>query len=250
MIITLTDALIFAAIVIAILISVPIFLGTRIKKRWDATSMYNIAACLVVASIITGTMSLIAVWVALPNSDKINFSHQDVVVDIFSVLVTVLMGWNIISVVDIKKKAESIDHITADLEKVISGIIQMAIHSFVVREDKEAVINSCFVSLEKILECSNELVRGSATREIMKVLYQVKKSYKTGEKVYIYKGCKEKYKSILWQLDDEYKSDIIKMIENADQLNSSGENIAFASNGQMSGISSVGVTDVYNQPNN
>lgn len=229
--ITFVNTLLLVVVILAIFALVLAFLGTKIKKRWDATSMYNIAVCLVVASIISGTISFLAIWVALPNSKEVDFTHQDVVVDILGMLVTILIGWNILSVVDIKKKAESIEYITTDLERVISGIIQMTIHSFVMRGDKEAVINSCFLSLEKVLDCRNEFVRATATREILKVLHQVNKSYEVGETVFVYKGKKESYNSILWNLDDEYKAEIAGMIKDARELNTNGDNIAFAGSG-------------------
>ena len=214
-------ALALTAVVLAIF-------GTKIKNRWSLTSMYNVAACLVVSSILSGTISFLAVWIALPNNKDIGFTHQDVVVDILGVLVTVLMGWNIISVVDIKKKAEKIDSISDDLDSVISGIIGLSIHSFTMRDDKEAVINSCFMSLEKVNSCVNDEVKKSAVREIMRVLHQIKKTYYPGDKIYIYLGQKEHYLSILWVTEDEYKEEIKEMIEGAEPLPASGEDIKFA----------------------
>lgn len=221
-------------------------LGNKINSKWSKTSAYNIAGCLVVSSIIAGTISFLAVWIALPNSRAVDYSHQDVVVDILGVLVTVLIGWNIFSVVDIKKKAEKIDSISDDLESVISGIIQLSIHSFTMRPDKEAVINSCFLSLERVNNCDNEEVRKSAVREIMKVLHEVKKTYKSGDKIQIYKDQRERYQSILWMIDDEYKEEIREMIKNAIELSVSGEEIKFAEQTQQADYVDVGVSERQN----
>lgn len=225
-------------------------MGSQMKKRWDATSIYNIAVCLVVASIISGTISFIAVWMALPNSKTINYTHQDVVVDIFGVLVTVLIGWNILSVVDIKKKAEKIDAISNDLEKVISGMIQLSIHSFTLRPDKEAIISSCFASLEKVLGCENEDVRNSGVKEIMKVLHQLKNSYDAGQSVYIYQGHMENYKSILWNLNDEYKEEIESMIKDAKVLNTNGKVMVFSEGGKQTTYATENSADVEYSNNN
>lgn len=247
--VSLTHIILLAIFVIGVLALVLATMGARIKKRWDATSMYNVAACLVVASIISGVISFLAIWVALPNNKKVDFTHQDVVVDILGVLVTVLIGWNIFSVVDIKRKAEKIDHVTSDLDNVISGIIQLSIHSFVMRPDKEAVINSCFSSLERVLACMNDTVRDSAIKEIMKVMHQLRKTYKVGENVYIYKDQRERYKSVLWKLDDEYKDEITQMIQGAIELSTAGENIAFAGAGQADENARFSASDV-DIPNN
>lgn len=207
-------------------------LGTRIRKKWDAVSMYNTAACLVVSSIIAGTISFLALWLALPNVKGVGYTHQDVVVDIFGVLVTVLMGWNIISVVDIKRKAEKIDCISEDLENVISGIIQLSIHSFTLRPDKDAIIDSCFITLGKVLECDNESVRKAATKEILDVLHNVKQSYKEGENVYIYKDRKLVYQYVLSKVDGVYKNEIEDWISFAQESIDNTGSYMFADNSQ------------------
>lgn len=221
-------------IVFAIFALVISFYGARIKKKWDAASMYNVASCLVVASIISGTISFLAIWIALPNNKSIAYTHQDVVVDILGILVTVLIGWNIFTVVDIKRKAESIAHISNDLEKIMSSILQMSIHSFTIRSDKEAVINSCFLSLDKAIECENDSVRSSAIKEIMKLLHQIRGTYKNGDKICIYNGTKEYYNSVLWNIDDVYRDEICEMIINASELITSGEDIKFAESSSQS----------------
>ena len=119
-------------------------IGSRTKKGMSAISMYNIASCLIVASIISGVISLWAVCLALPGDMSISVTQQEVIVDIFSVLVTILMGWNIISVVDIKRNAEKVNSISSDLDIVISSMIDLNFSSFDLRKDKENVIHSCF----------------------------------------------------------------------------------------------------------
>ena len=225
-------ALALTAVVLAVF-------GTKIKYRWSMTSMYNVAACLVVSSILAGTISFLAVWLALPNCKAVDYTHQDVVVDIFGVLVTVLIGWNILSVVDIRKKAEKIDTISEDLQNVISGIIQLSIHSFTLRPDKEAVINSCFLSLKKVLECDNEKVRHTATDEVMEVLFQIKKSYNKGEKACIYEDMKMEYEFILSKIDNVHTEEIRVMIKEAILLAANDESVKFANRGQQGPVYST-----------
>lgn len=215
-------------------------LGNKINSKWSKTSAYNIAGCLVVSSIIAGTISFLAVWIALPNTKAVDYTHQDVVVDILGVLVTVLIGWNIFSVVDIKKKAEKIDNISEDLESVISGIMQLSIHSFTMRPDKEAVINSCFLSLRKILECDNEKVKGTAIKEIMDVLYQVKRSYKDGQNASIYADMKSEYEFILKKIDNVHVNDISDMINDATLLAANDDGVRFANAAQQGPVYASG----------
>lgn len=218
--------------------------GTKLKSRWSVTSSYNVAACLVVTSIIACTISFLAVWIALPNSKSVDYTHQDVIVDILGVLVTVLIGWNILSVVDIKKKAEKIDTISEDLESVISGIIQLSIHSFTMRSDKEAIINSCFLSLKKVLDCENEKVKSTAVKEIMEVLYQVKRSYKDGAKMSIYGNMKHEYDYVLSKIDDVHKDEIAEMLKSPILLNANDNGVRFANAQQEP----VYASDIESQP--
>lgn len=219
-------------------------LGARFRKKWDAVSMYNTAACLVVSSIIAGTISFLALWLALPNVEVVDYTHQDVVVDIFGVLVTVLMGWNIISVVDIKRKAEKIDRISEDLERVISGIIQLSIHSFTLRSDKDAIIDSCFISLEKVQNCDIENVKNAATKEIMDVLHNVIHSYKDGEDRLIFKNRRCTYEYVLSKLENPYMKEVGEWIAKARELNDSRGSVRFA---DVSKEEHEATGNVYNQ---
>lgn len=202
--------------------------GSRKKTGMSSTSMYNVAGCLVIASIISCTISFFAICMALKSGSSNNFYQQDVIVDILAVLVTVLMGWNIISVVDIKRNAEKINTISNDLEMVISGVIQLNFHSFEIRKDREAVIDSCFETLNYIHQCENVIVRQSAEKEIIKLLGELKKTYRIDEKVEIYPGKKDKYLFALSLLKDVFAEDIKGMISNADVVETRSDNNTLA----------------------
>ena len=201
--------------------------GSRVKEGISAKSMYNIAGCLVIASIISCAISFFAIVLALEKGNTNNIYQQDVIVDIFAVLVTVLMGWNIISVVDIKKEAGKIGRISKDLEIVISGILRLSIHSFTLREEKEAVIDNCLSSLESICLCEDKTIMSSALSEIMDVLYHVINSYKEDENITIY-DRKEKYKFILRHTDHLYTDQILESIEKAGITAKESTSIKFA----------------------
>lgn len=232
---SLSYILLFIILILAILAMVLALMGARIKKKWDATSMYNVAACLVVASIISGTISFFAVWVALPNSKEIDFTHQDVVVDILGVLVTVLIGWNIFTVVDIKKKADEVDRISNDFAHVVTGIMRLNMKGFLMRDDKDALIHSCFTSLEEILNCDNRNFSKNAVNEIMTLLHNIYQSY-GGSTVYIYPHMKQKYLYVLSNEDikSEYKEEIFIMIKGAKDSSNIGEEVQFAAGSNKS----------------
>lgn len=206
--------------------------GSRIKRGMSTISMYNISVCLIVASIISGVISFWAICLALPGSNTQTISQQEVIVDIFSVLVTVLMGWNIISVVDIKRNAEKVNSVSNDLEIVISSMIELDFHNFKLREEKEAVIHHCFQMLREVHACDNTTIRKTAEKEIVKILELISDSYDDGEDVIIYKGEKDLYLFILNQLDGIYVDKVRQIISNAKQRGSrtEGECLSFNSN--------------------
>lgn len=48
-------------------------------------------------------VSVIAICIACPHIPELGFDYQGVVVGVLSLLVTTLIGWNIFSIIDIKK---------------------------------------------------------------------------------------------------------------------------------------------------
>ena len=221
--------LLFFTVVCVVALSFSYF-GAKIVKGLSPKSMYNVATCLVFASILSGIMSLWAVWIALPNAHYVDYTHQDVIVDIFGVLVTILMGWNIISVVDIKKKADQVEHVSRDFEHVIAGIMRLNMRGFTMRDDKDALIDSCFSSLEEIMNCENRDINKSAIKEIMNLLHQIHHSYDDGETVYLFPQKKQKYQYIINNIDNEYKVEINDMIEHAQESPTVGQEFATANN--------------------
>ena len=193
------------------------YYGARIRKGKSALSIYNMACCLVTASIISCSLSFLAICLAFENGNTTNFYQQDVIVDIFAVLVTVLMGWNIISVVDIKRNAEKVNSISRDLEMVMSGMMQLNFHSFDIRKDREAVIDSCFETLRNVHMCENEIIRHSAETEIIKLLEELRATYGERDRVKIYTDRKDKYIFVLEQINDVYIRNITRMINGAEE---------------------------------
>ena len=109
-----THIVILLVVLVAIVAFTFAYIGSKNAQDYEKLTMHNTASSLVVASIIASTVSFASVYIAL--SGQVVLSHQEVFVDILSVLVTVLMGWNIISVVDFKNKMEKIDTLSKDLE--------------------------------------------------------------------------------------------------------------------------------------
>ena len=190
-------------------------IGSRIKKGMSIISMYNIATCLIIASIISCVISFFAICIALPGNSSKAVTQQEVIVDIFSVLVTVLMGWNIISVVDFKRNAEKLNTLSNDLDLVISSMIDLNFSSFDLRKDKENVINSCFNMLEEIQNCESEPFKKSTEKKVVHILRENMRPITGDQKILINKDERKHYLFILEQIDGVYVDDVRDMISTA-----------------------------------
>ena len=63
-------------------------------------------------SIVAMTIAIIATCIAAYRTPELGFDYQGVIVGILSLLVTVLIGWNIYTIIDIKSTRDKIDEIS------------------------------------------------------------------------------------------------------------------------------------------
>lgn len=75
----------------------------------DSETKYRVASCLVVMSIVSCSMSLIALYIAIPQIPDNKYDYNGALVTILSVLVTLLLGWNIYTIIDIHKIRKEFD---------------------------------------------------------------------------------------------------------------------------------------------
>ena len=54
-------------------------------------------------SVIAIIVSVIAICIACPHVPELGFDYQGIIVGILALLVTMLIGWNIFSIIDIRK---------------------------------------------------------------------------------------------------------------------------------------------------
>lgn len=190
-------------------------------------TMYRVAGCLVVASILSGSISLAAISLAL-SSPPHEISSLDAYVDILGVLVTVLMGWNIISVVDFKRRAEKMDNITEDFQHVILGILRLNIKSFMMIGKKHQLLDNCLSSLDEIKKCKDDDISKLAINEIMLLLYKLCDEIKKDKEAYVYNDKRDEYNYILDHIENAYSKrvkDIIEATKGCDIELSSGLNL-------------------------
>lgn len=61
-----------------------------------------------VLSIVSVVISIIAICISCPHKAELGFDYQGVIVGILALLVTMLIGWNIYSIIDIRKIREEL----------------------------------------------------------------------------------------------------------------------------------------------
>lgn len=189
------------------------FYGNKSLNGMSPKTMYRVAGCLVVASILSGSISLMAIVLALKSPDP-QITNLDVIVDVLGVLVTVLMGWNIISLVDFKRRAEKIDSITEDFQHVILGILRLNIKSFMMIGEKHRLLDNCISSLDEIKKCKDEDISKLATDEIMLLLYKLCDEIKKDKEAFVYNIKRDDYNYILNHIDSAYSQRVMEVINN------------------------------------
>lgn len=87
----------------------------------DAGTKYNVASCLVWTSIIACTLSFAAIFMAYPTASCCRPDANSVIVDVLAILITVLMGWNIYTVIDTKSEVNKLKEERARLQEYIKA---------------------------------------------------------------------------------------------------------------------------------
>ena len=80
-------------------------------------------------------ISLVAICVACPHKAELGFDYQGVIVGILSLLVTVLIGWQIYNALEIKKEIKKeIDSSLSQFEKRSPGAIINSQYTYILRD--------------------------------------------------------------------------------------------------------------------
>lgn len=81
-------------------------------------------------SLLSLLLSVIAVCVAVWRSPELGFDYQGVLVGVLSLLVTVLLGWNIYTLVDIRDTRERLNEVSSGAMLNIQKNMVVSEHSF------------------------------------------------------------------------------------------------------------------------
>lgn len=187
--------------------------GGNIRKTMDAITMYRVASCLVVASILSGVISLYAIVFSLSGCGTPVVSSQEAIVDILGILVTVLMGWNIISLVDFKKKADEIDDIKSDFKNVIGGFTQLNFDTFSTNIEKRELLDNFITTLDGLHSCLNDSIRRMAENILMDKIKTVCDDMKDIQDFVIIRDKRNFYMHVLNHVDHRHVEDVKSFLQ-------------------------------------
>ena len=208
--------IIVASVFVIVGIGLAIY-GAYVNKNMDPVSLYRVASCLVVASLIAGCFSFFAICLSLSSPQNEGLSNQEAIVDILGILVTILMGWNIISLVDFKKKVDTIDYISKDFKSVISAVMQLNFNNFMMKGNKDEQLDSCMTALEKVHDCVDDNIRKMAEGQILDLVKHLCEEMKNENNKLVFEGKKNEYVHILANVDSKYTKDLEEFIRSADE---------------------------------
>ena len=86
----------------------------------DPETKYRVASCLVVLCLIACVLGFASICIAIPRIGDVDLDYMGVIVGILSILVTVLIGWNIYTIVDFNKIKDEQKKFQADSIKKIN----------------------------------------------------------------------------------------------------------------------------------
>lgn len=84
--------------------------------------MYNVSIWMVVVSIISTTVSIGALIMAFPYYENASYDYHGGLVNILAILVTVLIGWNIYSIVDFNRRKNEVDSLYLAVNQALAEV--------------------------------------------------------------------------------------------------------------------------------
>ena len=84
--------------------------------------MYNVASCMVVVSIVSTTVSILALIIAFPHYENASYDYHGGLVTILAILVTVLIGWNIYSIVDFNRRKNEVNSLYLAVNQALAEV--------------------------------------------------------------------------------------------------------------------------------
>lgn len=177
--------------------------------------------CALGLSIVAAILSIVAVCIAAYRTPELGFDYQGVLVSVLSLLVTILIGFQIYNSITINKKVDSIDSIVASTTKNEIDRYSHSVKSFVLTLSTLDLYhrNIAELAIDNFMHALDEGIKGTDKDAILLPLgyLQIIKEDNNGiGKILI--GKKKKYIQILSQIDDERIDGLIDFVLRAKEI--------------------------------
>lgn len=149
------------------------------------------------------------------------FNYASFCIAVLTILVTVLVCWQIYNYTQMEKHVRRIlderaKSITEDFKEILHGIVKLNLYSHSLKDDCAALVDNCFESLRNIGECQNKELSGFAIDMVMNLLHELSVRYK--DKCTVLPGKKGLYLFVLSKIDHPYQKDISNMLDTAKEI--------------------------------
>lgn len=173
-------------------------------------------------SLLSLLLSVIAVCVAVWRSPELGFDYQGVLVGVLSLLVTVLIGWQICNFMYINKKVSSIDKIAKEVTKEAIDSYGHSVKSFVLTLDSNDLRkrNLTEYAIDNYIKAIEEGLKGIDEDGILLPLGYLELLIHDNEgSIQILKGKRHFYIEVLSRLRyKERKNDVIDVVIRAQEV--------------------------------
>lgn len=170
-------------------------------------------SCSLVLSVIALLLSVVSILIVImytyakfPITEPHKFDYLGIIVGIFSVLITVLIGWNIYALIDLKQSKEYIDDKINDYDHRISGGLYQSMG--ISKLDQQQYYDALFFFINGIKEqnmCSKPVYTENLIDMILKI--RDKKC-----EISLNKESKDEYIEILEECTHRKRKEVIKYI--------------------------------------
>lgn len=145
------------------------------------------------------------------------FDYASFYVGVLSVLVTVLIGWQIANYFYVEHRLNKmLNRKIEEFTSVMNGTIRLSLYSNAMTGGCAHLIRNCFDALHTALKSDDKNLRNSAINAILDILNDLCVEYKDTPQ--IYKGMSGMYISILADINDHRTAGIKDFIEHAAEV--------------------------------
>ena len=123
--------------------------------------MYNVASCMVVVSIVSTTVSIFALIIAFPHYENATYDYHGGLVTILAILVTVLIGWNIYSIVDFNRRKNEVNSLYLAVNQALAEVSKWNNNSDGITEFSFVCVYQQMINIKPLPEMYDRLLNHS-----------------------------------------------------------------------------------------